>query len=260
MRSKFGRAQGGYLSEHTLDNVGPRKFIVVDQDGVPITEQIPILRYLAQFLPLVLIVFSGNESVHGWFHVGGLAQEFVDKFFDHAESLGADHALRNPMQFVRVPAGRHKNGNLQKVFFFDPDAINPRQLPAAISPNSQPDVAPAASASSPENDPDPPLQDQANANHFATRDRSNLQLLSANSPLTLAPASVASLLPPKLPPDIRAILETAPPFGNGLLLWIRAAALTLLRGREPREVAQFLYLVTKHYPALRTEILVLKSR
>ena len=162
MRSKFGRAQGGYLSEHTLDNVGPRKFIVVDQDGVPITEQIPILRYLAQFLPLVLIVFSGNESVHGWFHVGGLAQEFVDKFFDHAEALGADHALRSPMQFARVPAGRHKNGNLQRVFFFDPDAINPTQLPAAIFPNSQPDVAPAASVSSLENDPDPPLQDQTN--------------------------------------------------------------------------------------------------
>jgi hypothetical protein len=267
MCAQFGHTQAGHLSEHTLDNVAlPPKFIVVDQDDAPIFEQLPILRYLAQFLPLALIVFSGHESVHGWFNVQGVDQQLINKFFDRAESIGADHALRNPMQFVRVPSGRHKNGNLQQVLFFDPSALqqvvpntsstppnetNPKTDPAQ-NPSSSPETDPHSAASE-QSDTHQPTDSSQAADPITESSYSSMPAQHHVAPKSPLP------LPPNLPKDVAAILATAPPFGNGLLQWIRLAALTLLSDREPHQVASYLHLVTKHYPDLTgAEILSLK--
>ena len=270
MRSQFGHTQAGHLSEHTLDNVAlPPQFIVVDQDDAPFAEQLPILRYLAQFLPLALIVFSGHESVHGWFNVEGVDQQLINKFFDHAESIGADRALRNPMQFVRVPAGRHKNGNLQQVLFFDPSALQ-QMVPntSSISPNeTNSKVGPAQNpSSSPETDPHSATSEQSIAHQPTDSSQTAdpiTEIPHSSMPEQPAQHHVAPKsplpLPSDLPKDVAAILATAPPLGNGLLQWIRFAALTLLPGREPHQVASYLHLVTKHYPDLTgPEILSLK--
>ncbi len=244
MRSQFGHTQAGHLSEHTLDNVAlPPQFIVVDQDDAPFAEQLPILRYLAQFLPLALIVFSGHESVHGWFNVEGVDQQLINKFFDHAESIGADRALRNPMQFVRVPAGRHKNGNLQQVLFFDPSALQ-QMVPntSSISPNeTNSKVGPAQNPSnSPETDPHSATSEQSIAHQPTDSSQTAdpiTEIPHSSMPEQPAQHHVAPKsplpLPSDLPKDVAAILATAPPLGNGLLQWIRFAALTLLPGREP---------------------------
>ena len=270
MRAQFGHTQAGHLSEHTLDNVAlPPKFIVVDQDDAPISEQLPILRYLGQFLHLALIVFSGHESVHGWFNVQSVDQQLINKFFDHAESIGADHALRNPMQFVRVPAGRHKNGNLQQVLFFDPSALqetspntsstSPNETNSKVDSARNPSSSPKTDlhAAAPEkSDTRQPTDSSQGADPITESTHSSMPAQPAQQ--HVAPKSSLPL-PPNLPKDVAAILATAPPLENGLLQWIRRAALTLLPGREPHQVASYLYLVTKRYPDLTgAEILSLK--
>ena len=47
-----------------------------------------------------LLVFSGNESLHGWYHCEGLDEERVIAFLRYACRLGADHALSSPTQFT----------------------------------------------------------------------------------------------------------------------------------------------------------------
>ena len=80
-------------SAHTLDNTGPRRFLVVEcdfslyaRDGRTETKLAPLLRrqaqsgsdgadlcaavlfHLARHAPLVLAVHSGGKSLHGWFY------------------------------------------------------------------------------------------------------------------------------------------------------------------------------------------------
>jgi hypothetical protein len=67
MSARFGMTQEGKPSEHCLDNTGPRRFFVVEQDNGGPHQQVSVLSYLAQFLNLVLVVYSGSRSTHGWF-------------------------------------------------------------------------------------------------------------------------------------------------------------------------------------------------
>jgi hypothetical protein len=67
---------------------------------------------------LALLVFSGNESLHGWSPCAGVDEERVIAFLRYACRLGADHALSSPSQFTRMPAGTHANGTRQSVHFF----------------------------------------------------------------------------------------------------------------------------------------------
>jgi hypothetical protein len=65
-----------------------------------------------------MVVSSGKKSLHGWFDV---KPEEQDSFWKLAIKMGADPALmRNRSSFVRIPLGR-REGNLQKVLYFNPD-------------------------------------------------------------------------------------------------------------------------------------------
>ncbi len=67
MMARTGLTQEGHESEHSLENTGPRRFLIIEQDSGPADEQAAVLLHLAQLAPLALAVHSGSKSIHGWF-------------------------------------------------------------------------------------------------------------------------------------------------------------------------------------------------
>lgn len=123
MTQGIGRTQEGKPSEHSLENTGPRRFLVVEQDAGTSDEQAAVLLHLAKKGPLAAAVHSGSKSIHGWFVVAGRSEERNRAFMELAVSLGADRATWTRSQFVRMPGGRRDNGNPQTIYFFNPAVI-----------------------------------------------------------------------------------------------------------------------------------------
>jgi hypothetical protein len=121
------RKSDGELSKHTLDNTGPRRFLICEFDTGTADEHAALLMHLAGFAPLACAVHSGGKSLHGWFYVHGQPEAKVEKFFRYAVSLGADDATWTRCQFVRMPDGTRDNGNRQTVYFlnFKPLEVKP---------------------------------------------------------------------------------------------------------------------------------------
>jgi hypothetical protein len=121
MSAMAGLTADGCYSEHSKSNTGPRVYGVIEfDDGTPL-EHAAILRYLATKLPLVIVVFSGNASLHGWFQTSHASDQMVEAFYREAVSLGADPMLFSPTQFTRLPMGRHgSTGRTQRVIHFNP--------------------------------------------------------------------------------------------------------------------------------------------
>ncbi len=123
MSARIGRTQEGKESEHTLENTGPRRFLIIEQDGGSADEQAAVLLHLAKRAPLALAVHSGSRSIHGWFMAAGQPEERLRRFMRCAVALGADRATWTRSQFVRMPDGTRDNGNRQTVYFFNPEVI-----------------------------------------------------------------------------------------------------------------------------------------
>lgn len=123
MSARIGKTQKGTLSEHSLENTGPRRFLIVEQDGGHADEQAAVLLHLAERAPLALAVHSGSKSIHGWFMAAGQPEERLLQFMRDAVALGADRATWTRSQFVRMPDGTRDNGSRQTVYFFDPEVI-----------------------------------------------------------------------------------------------------------------------------------------
>lgn len=123
MSARTGMTQEGELSEHSLDNTGPRRFLVVEFDQGTADEHAAILLHLAERAPLALAVHSGGKSLHGWFYCVGLGEERLRDFMRYAVMLSADHATWTPCQFVRMPDGVREDGKRQTVFFFNPEVV-----------------------------------------------------------------------------------------------------------------------------------------
>lgn len=148
-----GRTKDGRLSAHTLDNTGPRRFLVVECDfgllerdgktrkpcavfveemaalGITIADiSAAVLMHLSAYAPLVLIVSSGGKSLHGWFYCGGDEEEEFLTFFRYAISLGADWRMWLRSQFARMPDGTRDNGKRQEVLYFDPRPLGDSHL------------------------------------------------------------------------------------------------------------------------------------
>jgi hypothetical protein len=124
MAARTGRTQDGKESEHTLENTGTRRFLVIEQDSGAIDEQAAILLHLAERAPLAVALHSGGKSLHAWFHCVGQSEEKLRSFMRYAMSLGADHATWTRSQFVRMPDGTRDNGKRQTVYFFNPEVLN----------------------------------------------------------------------------------------------------------------------------------------
>lgn len=117
MTKRFGITQTGRVSTHTLDNTGPRKYLVVEFDAGTVDDHASYALQLAKFAPLVLAVFSGGKSLHSWFHVAEWDDARQEKFFDYAVALGADPKLWTRSQFSRMPLGTHASGVRQTVHY-----------------------------------------------------------------------------------------------------------------------------------------------
>lgn len=123
MSTITGITKEGKVSKHTLDNTGPRRFLVVEFDQGTADEHAALLLHLAKYAPLVLAVHSGNKSLHGWFRCTGQDEDKHRKFMRYAVGLGADHATWTRSQFVRMPDGTRDNGTRQTVYFFNPSLL-----------------------------------------------------------------------------------------------------------------------------------------
>jgi hypothetical protein len=119
MTDRTGLTKEGKESAHSLNNTGPRRFLICEFDTGTTDEHAALLIHLAGYAPLVCAVHSGGKSLHGWFFVEGQAEEKVMKFFRYACSLGADSRLWTRSQFCRMPDGTRDNGNRQTVFFLN---------------------------------------------------------------------------------------------------------------------------------------------
>jgi hypothetical protein len=130
MTAVTGRTQDGRDSKRCLENVGARRFLVVEFDGGSIDEQAKLIRQLAVYGPLCLVVHSGGKSLHGWFYAAPSTEEQAATFFQYACRLGADPATWNRVQMVRMPDGLRDNGKRQTVSWFDrPDTCALHPLP-----------------------------------------------------------------------------------------------------------------------------------
>jgi len=114
-----GVTKEGKPSRHTLDNTGPRRFLICEFDTGTPDDHAALLIHLAGYAPLVCAVHSGGKSLHGWFYVHGQPDAKVEKFFRYAVSLGADSRLWTRCQFCRMPDGTRDNGKPQTVFFLN---------------------------------------------------------------------------------------------------------------------------------------------
>lgn len=119
-----GKSKDGRLSHRCHDNATrSRLYQVIEFDRGTALEQAAILSALhSPKAPLILVVWSGGKSMHGWFDVRNLSEHDKARFFSAAYRLGADASLWDPCKLVRMPGGRRANGNAQPVLYFNPDA------------------------------------------------------------------------------------------------------------------------------------------
>lgn len=120
MTAKEGKTQAGHMSQHSLDNTGPRLYQVVEFDWGSIERQLQLLRYLSANcvpLKLVMVVFSGSKSAHGWFDCRGVPEDKVKNFFQYAVRCGADPRLWLRSQFCRMPGGTRDDGKKQDILY-----------------------------------------------------------------------------------------------------------------------------------------------
>lgn len=147
MSAVFGTTKDGKQSQHSLDNTGPRQFLVVECDfaekdkqgndtpDAPLIRQAreiglevsdicsAVLVHLAGRAPLALVVHSGGKSLHGWFPCAGQPEAQLQRFMRYAVSIGGDYHTWTRSQFVRLPDGRRENGRRQSVYYFNPEVL-----------------------------------------------------------------------------------------------------------------------------------------
>jgi hypothetical protein len=120
MSNTTGMTQDSRVSERSLDNTGPRRYLIVEFDSGSFDQQAAILLHLGRYAPLVLVVHSRGKSLHGWFTVADIPEPKVDRFWRYAKTLGADPIHWTRCQFTRMPDGLRQTGERQTVFFFAP--------------------------------------------------------------------------------------------------------------------------------------------
>ena len=123
MTARTGTTKDGRISEHTLDNTGARRFLVIEFDEGPFDTHAAIIGHLSEYAPLVLALHSGGKSLHGWFWAKNSSEAIQYRFMRYAVSLGADPATWTRSQFVRIPDGLRENGSRQYVIYFNPAKI-----------------------------------------------------------------------------------------------------------------------------------------
>jgi hypothetical protein len=120
--NRSGLTKEGKSSARALDNIAARWYLVVEFDGnETLDEQASVHAHLngREDIALVMLVYSGNKSLHGWYDVYGKDESNVRSFFDEACRLGADPKTWTRNQFVRLPGGTNttKNRKQDLIYF-----------------------------------------------------------------------------------------------------------------------------------------------
>jgi hypothetical protein len=110
MTNETGLTKTGRKSCHSLDNTGPRRFLIIEADRGDLDQQAAVIGHLGSYAPLAAVVFSGSRSLHGWFVCKGASEEKLLRFMRYAVSLGADKRMWLRSQFCRMPDGRRSDG------------------------------------------------------------------------------------------------------------------------------------------------------
>jgi hypothetical protein len=118
MSDILGRTKDNRPSKRSLTNTGPRRFLVCEFDHGGTDQHAALLLHLGSLAPLVCVVHSGDNSLHGWFLVADQPDDRVLRFFRYAVSLGADPRTWMRCQFVRMPDGTG-NGGRQTIYFLN---------------------------------------------------------------------------------------------------------------------------------------------
>lgn len=137
----------GPWSEHSLQNTGPRQYLVLEfdfiecaadgtdtiwapllrgwaSDGITVQDACAaLLMHLAKCAPLLLIVFSGGKSLHGWFPCAGADERQLRLWMADAVKLGACTSTWTRSQFIRMPDGTRENGDRQSIEYFNPGLL-----------------------------------------------------------------------------------------------------------------------------------------
>ena len=128
--SRTGKTKTGKATCKSDGQVACRRFLVIEFDfrafewtcdfsrEESLNHQARLHWHLADEYPLCLLVYSGNESIHGWFATLRPAQLMQD-----AAELGCDTRLWSRSQFTRMPWGQHTDGTRQRVIFFNPENL-----------------------------------------------------------------------------------------------------------------------------------------
>lgn len=97
----------GKPSRRCQNNVGPRRYLVAESDDRSLSkaQQAQLVTKLAEYVPLVMVVDSGGESLHGWFRVDRLGRKDQVRFFALACLLGADPSRWDLCGWLRMPGG-----------------------------------------------------------------------------------------------------------------------------------------------------------
>lgn len=120
-KERLKYASGGRCKELASDDM---QVITFESDKLTPEEQFAVIAYLAQYLPLVSIVYSGGDSYHATFSLKGMTYEQVLDLRVALVAIGGDPSVMSPYQLVRL-GGVHRSDNsnkLQEVLWIDPDA------------------------------------------------------------------------------------------------------------------------------------------
>ena len=123
MSAAQGSTKEGKISYRSLNNVGPRRFLVIDQDTGSKDEQAAILNHLARIAPLTLVVATGGRGTHAWFYCSGKSDSQLWFFMQKAVLLGACKSTWSPIQLVRMPGGIRDGITPQPVLLFNPGVV-----------------------------------------------------------------------------------------------------------------------------------------
>ncbi len=114
--SRTGKTKAGKATAKSDSQVKSRRFLIVEFDfrafewtcnfsrEESLDHQARLHWHLANEYPLCLLVYSGSESLHGWYATCRPRQLMTE-----AAELGADTRLWSVSQFTRMPWGRHAN-------------------------------------------------------------------------------------------------------------------------------------------------------
>ena len=149
MSAPLGMTQDNtHQSAHTLNNVGPRYYLVTEVDftkfnkagkptiwapliegweaaGISLADaRMALNMHLAQSAPLILINYSGSKSDHSWFDARGRDEAKLFQWMQYAVSMGACSSTWSKSQFVRMPDGtRYPELRRQTILYFDPQNL-----------------------------------------------------------------------------------------------------------------------------------------